>query len=100
MECTKNLVKLTSSGRLQDTRSTFKSQLYFYTAAKRASLIAQSIKNLPAMQETQVRNWVRTIPWRRKWQPTPVLLPAESHGQRRLAGYSPWVRKSRTQSSD
>ena len=30
------------------------------------------------------------IPWRRKWQPTPVFLPAESHGQRSLAGYSPW----------
>ena len=30
------------------------------------------------------------IPWRRKWQPTPVFLPGKSHGQRRLAGYSPW----------
>ena len=29
------------------------------------------------------------IPWRRAWQPTPVFLPGESHGQRRLAGYSP-----------
>ena len=34
--------------------------------------------------------WVRKIPWRRKWQPTPVFLPGESHGQRSLAGYSPW----------
>ena len=34
--------------------------------------------------------WVRKIPWGRKWQPTPVLLPGESHGQRSLAGYSPW----------
>ena len=31
------------------------------------------------------------IPWRRKWQPTPVSLPAISHGQRSPAGYSPWV---------
>ena len=30
------------------------------------------------------------FPWRRKRQPTPVLLPGESHGQRSLAGYSPW----------
>ena len=37
--------------------------------------------------------WVEKIPWRRKWQPTPVLLPGESHGQRSLAGYSPWGRK-------
>ena len=34
--------------------------------------------------------WVGKIPWRRKWQPTPVLLPGESHGQRSLVGYSPW----------
>ena len=34
--------------------------------------------------------WVGKIPWSRKWQPTPVLLPGESHGQRNLAGYSPW----------
>ena len=34
--------------------------------------------------------WAGKIPWRRKWQPTPVFLPGESHGQRRLAGYSPW----------
>ena len=33
--------------------------------------------------------WVRKIPWRRKWQPTPLLLPGKSQGQRRLAGYSP-----------
>ena len=34
--------------------------------------------------------WVRKIPWRRKWQPTPVFLPGEFHGQKSLAGYSPW----------
>ena len=30
------------------------------------------------------------FPWRRKWQPTPVFLPGESHGERSLMGYSPW----------
>ena len=30
------------------------------------------------------------LPWRRKWQPTPVCLPGEFHRQRSLAGYSPW----------
>ena len=34
--------------------------------------------------------WVRKIPWRRKWQPTPVFLPGIFHGQRSLAGYCPW----------
>ena len=40
------------------------------------------------------------IPWRRKWHTTPVFLPGESHGQRSLAGYSPWGHKSGTQLSD
>ena len=34
--------------------------------------------------------WVRKVPWRREWQPTPVFLPGEYHEQRRLACYSPW----------
>ena len=34
--------------------------------------------------------WVVKIPWRRKWQPTPVYLPGKSHGKRSLAGYSSW----------
>ena len=34
--------------------------------------------------------WVGKISWRRKWQPTPVLLPGKSYGQRSLVGYSPW----------
>ena len=34
--------------------------------------------------------WVRKIPWRRKWQPSPVFLSGKSHGQRILVGYSPW----------
>ena len=34
--------------------------------------------------------WVGKIPWRRAQKPTPLFLPGESHGQRSLAGYSPW----------
>ena len=37
--------------------------------------------------------WVGKIPWRRKWQPTPVFLPGESHGWRSLVAYSPWSHK-------
>ncbi|RCU27096.1 hypothetical protein DVA79_19545, partial [Acinetobacter baumannii] len=37
--------------------------------------------------------WIGKIPWSRKWQPTPVFLPGESHGQRRLVAYSPWGHK-------
>ena len=44
-------------------------------------------------------NWAASVSlftfmhWRRKWQPLPVFLPGEFHGQRSLAGYSPWGRK-------
>ena len=34
--------------------------------------------------------WVRKIPWSRKWQPTPAFLPGKFHGQRSLAGCSPY----------
>ena len=37
--------------------------------------------------------WVGKIPWRRKWQPTPVFLLGEFHGQRSLVSYSPWGHK-------
>ena len=47
-----------------------------------ASLVAQMVKNPPAMQETWFDSWVRKIPWRREWLPTPVFLPGEFRGQR------------------
>ena len=46
----------------------------------RASLIAQLVKNPPAMQETQFDSWVGKILWRRDRLPTPVLWPGEFHG--------------------
>ena len=51
------------------------------------------VRNLPAVQETGLNPWVRKIPWRREWLPSPVFLPGEFHGQRSLAGYSPWGQK-------
>ena len=54
----------------------------------RASLVAQLVKNLPAMRETWVQPWVGKIPWRRERLPTPVFWPGESHGL-----YSPRGRK-------
>ena len=52
--------------------------------------MAQRVKCLPAVQETWVQSLGWEIPWRRKWQPTPVLLPGKSRGWRSLVGYSPW----------
>ena len=49
------------------------------------------VKNLPAKSRRCKRHefdpWLGKIPWRRDWQPTLVLLPIKSHGQRSLAGY-------------
>ena len=59
----------------------------------RASLVAQMVKNLPAMRRPRFDHWVRKIPWRREGQHTPVFLPGEFQGQRSLVGYSPWGHK-------
>ena len=48
------------------------------------------VKDLPAMQETQVQSLGQEIRWRRKWQSTPEFLPQKYHRQRNLVGYSPW----------
>ena len=54
------------------------------------SLVAQTVKNLPAMWETWVPSLGQKDPQRREWLPTPVFLPGKSHGQRNLVGYSSW----------
>ena len=51
-----------------------------------APLVAQLVKNPPAMEKPGFDPWVGKIPSRRAWQPTPVFLPEESHGQRSLEG--------------
>ena len=56
--------------------------------------VAPVVKNPPANAGRPKRPgfdpWVGKIPWRRKWQPTPVFLPGKSHGQRSLMGCSPY----------
>ena len=63
----------------------------------RASQVALVVKNLPVKcrrrKKIRFYPWVGKIPCRRKWQPTPVFLPGESHGQRSLVGYSAWSHK-------
>ena len=54
------------------------------------SLVVHVVKNPPTVHETGFDSWVRKIPCRMEWLPTPVFLPREFHGQRCLAGYSPW----------
>ena len=62
----------------------------------RSSLVAQLVKSLSVMQETQIQPLGQEdpqIPWRWKWQPTTVFLLGKYHGQRNLAGYNPWGHK-------
>ena len=58
-----------------------------------ASLEAQTVKNLPALQETQVWSLDREDPLEKGMATTPVFFLGKSHGQRSLAGYSPWGHK-------
>ena len=49
--------------------------------------------NMGQRVEKTVTLYITLFSWKRKWQPTPGFLPGESHGQRSLAGYSPWTHK-------
>ena len=92
-----NIWKFTVHILLKSGLENFK---HYFTSVL-ASLVAQSVKNLPAVQETpRFDPWVGKISWRRKCQRTPVFVPGKSHGQRSLVGYSPrGSQKSRTQLS-
>ena len=63
----------------------------FYSVG--ASLVAQTLKNLPAMWETQAQSLGWEDPWEKGMTTHSVFLPGESHGQRSLMGYSPWGHK-------
>ena len=58
-----------------------------------AFLVAQPVKNSPAVAIIGFNPWVGKIPWKMEWLPTSVFRPGESHGQRSLAAYSPWGHK-------
>ena len=57
------------------------------------SLVAQSVKSLPATWETWVQSLGQEDPLEKEMAPAPVFLPGEFHGQRNLVGYSPWGHK-------
>ena len=71
--------------RFQDERGIFSFPHSLYSLG--ASLVAQTVKNLPTMQETWVGSLGQEDPLE-KGIPSPVLLPGEFHEQRSLAGYS------------
>ena len=59
------------------------------------TLVAQTVKNLPAMQETGFDPWIGKIPWRMEWQPTPVFLtwriPWQATVQRIAESQTAWL---------
>ena len=67
--------------------------IYCFIFLTRASQVVLVVTNLPPMLEIHKRcrfnPWVKKVPWRKAWQPTPVFLPGESQGQSSLEGYSP-----------
>ena len=75
--------------KISDTHVTHTCTMEYYAAIKRTSLVAQTVKNLPAVQENSLQSLSWEDPLEREWQPTPVFLPGKSHGQRSLAGYRP-----------
>ena len=71
--------------------------LLFALLIQRAFHVALVVRNLPAnvgdIKRHEFNPWVRKNPRRRAWQPIPILLPGDCHGQRSLAGCSPQSRK-------
>ena len=65
----------------------------WFTGLPRWLSVGKSICQCRRHGICRLDTWVRNIPWRREWQPAPVFFPEESHGQRSLAGYSPWGHK-------
>ena len=66
---------------------------YAHTVKGRAPLVAQMVKNLPAVQENQVQSLGREDPLEKGMATHSSILAWRIHGQRSLAGYSPWGRK-------
>ena len=86
--------KYVTAGRPENHRQLLGGDKSLYLVIKHevgngASQVALVVKNPPAnSKRCGFDPWVGKIFWRRKWQPTPVFLPGESHGQRSLVGYS------------
>ena len=86
-----------------DKRSSVKLQcfnLFSLTVCWEVPLVAPQWRIHLKCRRPEFDPQVRKIPWKRKWQPTPVFLTGKSHGQRNLASYSSWSHKSQTWLSD
>ena len=64
--------------------------MYVYILGFSSGSVVKKKKSACQYRRCSFNPWVRKIPWRRKWQPSPIFLPGKSHGQESLVGYSPW----------
>ena len=71
----------------------WKSQLSFQSKRKEIAQTTAKLHSSHNVGGHKFHPWLRKILWRGKWQPTPVLLPGKSHGQRSVVSYSPWGHK-------
>ena len=88
--CVPELLTVTGVSQLSQKSGT--SLSFLFTEHWWASLVAQTVKCLQCVRP-RFNLWVGKISWRRKWHPTPVLLPGKSLGWRSLVGCSPWGHK-------
>ena len=64
--------------------------IFIHLICMRAFPMAQQQRICLPLRRCQFNPWVGNIPWKRKWESTPVFMPRKSHGQRSLVRYSPW----------
>ena len=83
------------AGIRREAKSKGEKERYAHLNAEFQRIARRDKKAFLSDQCTEIEENNRMV-WRRKWQPTPVFLPEESHGQRSLASYSPRGHKSRT----
>ena len=94
----RSLVGYSPRGRKEsDTTERFH---FHFLSFPQSSCIVHSVKNLTAVQETWVQSLGQEDLLKKEMATHPVFLPGGSHGQRSLAGYSPWGCKSRTRLND
>ena len=82
------------SGLRWDGQKLLLRSLYYFLTKNMASPAGSAVKRIclqcRRLRRGRFNTWLGKIPWKGAWQPTPVFLPEESHGQRSLAVYSPW----------
>ena len=89
-KCISRVNKNLTDWSKKEEENFIQAKLKIITQEQWEALVIQELKNLPAVQEKWIWSLCPEDPWRRKWQPSPVFLPGKPHGQRSLAGYSPW----------